>query len=726
MAAVLYMILAWYAGLSVVKRMMPYISKINQVRCLTGRQVNLDKWIVNLPGSFLTGTLIMTWVTYLAAYIFKNTEDPLFFGNIVSIILFLLFALRKTYGSKHVLSDMYIKIKTDFYSFIKHNCTELIFIIVVTALWTVFMFRSFSISGNTMYVGYSVFSDFGPHLSVIRSFSLGSNFPSEYPHFAGSGMRYHFMFQFLAGNLEYLGMPLDWAFNLPSIISIVSFHMLLYSLAIILFNSKLTALLTSVFFFFRSSFAFFTYSGQFKNLREVGTSILKNEEHIGKTLHENWGLWAQKVYVNQRHFSFALGILILILIAMLPLFRKMLAHLAKAIKESFVKDETYMAESGTATKSAEKSYNTGMPGKNSLLTVYHARINSHFVQGLYYRAKLWLREFVFTADGWLPLDLKRSITTGVVLGLLSFWNGAVVIACLGILLVIAACSKHRLEFLIIAAITVTLSYAESIFFIGLGSSAVEPKLTIGFLSGSKNLLEIIKYYIELLGILPFVVISALFMLPKGGRILTLAFFSPILLASTLQVTPDITVNHKYVIIGTLLLGSIAAYFIDNLLKARKFATILTASLLITVMIITGVVDIITLINLDKHKLEYKTDDPVSTWVINNTDPHEIFLTHYYSLDPILLAGRKLFYGWPYYAWSAGYNTDEREAAVRQIYGADNIDDVRNLIKKYNISYIVVENENRNSNDYKLNERLIDEHFSKVYIGSNNYIIYKTD
>jgi len=69
-----------------------------------------------------------------------------------------------------------------------------------------------------MRIGWSVSSDFSTHLAVIRSFSYGSNFPSGYPHFADGNMRYHFMFMFLAGNLEFLGLRLDWAFNLPSIL----------------------------------------------------------------------------------------------------------------------------------------------------------------------------------------------------------------------------------------------------------------------------------------------------------------------------------------------------------------------------------------------------------------------------------------------------------------------------------------------------------------------------
>ena len=40
------------------------------------------------------------------------------------------------------------------------------------------------------------------------------------------------MFQFLTGNLEYLGMRMDFAYNIVSTLSLVGFLMLLYQLAL--------------------------------------------------------------------------------------------------------------------------------------------------------------------------------------------------------------------------------------------------------------------------------------------------------------------------------------------------------------------------------------------------------------------------------------------------------------------------------------------------------------
>lgn len=143
---------------------------------------------------------------------------------------------------------------------------------------------------------------------------------------------------------------------------------------------------------------------------------------------------------------------------------------------------------------------------------------------------------------------------------------------------------------------------------------------------------------------------------------------------------------------------------------------ITAVVLLFFLTVTGVVDLITLynMNLSHRALKFETDDPVLRWAVENTGPQEIFVTDKWCIHPILLAGRKIFYGWPYFAWSAGYDTYTREQIVNQIYGGQEINRVRELIRENNISYIVLEDGNRNSRDYTLNERLLRDHFTLVY------------
>ena len=53
----------------------------------------------------------------------------------------------------------------------------------------------------------------------------------RYPHFGGQDVKYHFMFQFLVGNLEFLGLRLDIAYNSVSVFALLGFLMVLYSIA---------------------------------------------------------------------------------------------------------------------------------------------------------------------------------------------------------------------------------------------------------------------------------------------------------------------------------------------------------------------------------------------------------------------------------------------------------------------------------------------------------------
>jgi len=700
MFGMLYLVLSFIIGYHLIRAFLPCLFSVGKNKSLFDKPVSLSAWMVTLPASFLVGTLVMTWVTYIAAYIFQQAEKPLVYGNTVSMgaaALWLtgIIVLNKEKAKRFVTNIKSIN-RTGLPDLYRRNRTEIIFILMVTAVWSFLMFRSFYYTDGTMHVGISVFSDFAPHLAVIRSFSLGANFPTEYPHFAGEGIRYHFLFQFLAGNLEFLGLRIDWAFNLPSILSILSFLMLLYSFAVVLTEKKWVGIITVTLFFFRSSFAFFTFMAEMNSVKQAVSTILTNDLHIGKTLHEEWGLWAQKVYVNQRHFAFSLGILVLTLIALYPLFKKMIDSLNR-VKDGF----QAKFDITTDDRSECSEIDTGEVTVKGFPFIRYIRN--------------WIKEFFFKKDSWATEDTKRSLVIGIILGLISFWNGAVVLAALVILFILALCSKHRLEYLIIAVITVVLSVAESGFFIGPGTAAVEPRLTIGFLARSKHITGILAYYLELLGLLPCIIAAVLFILPKGGRWMTLAFLAPIIMATTLQVTPDITVNHKYVIVSVIFLNIFAAYFLYRLFAARTVTAGILATLLMVILTITGIVDLITLYNLDKNSLEFRSDDPLLNWTLENTGPNEIFLTPQYSNHPILLAGRKIFYGWPYYPWSAGYDTAYRRQVVREIYGGHDITKVRELIKKHNISYIVIDNDNRTSGDYRLNYDLIRENFVQVYI-----------
>ncbi len=746
MAAIFYIIASISLGAGIILILMPYMK--NRLVPFVSDKNSVSKNFLFFPAAYLVGTLILSWITYFLAVIFKDAENPLLNANLYAFLIVIASVFAMCFFNRTRLNKWFYEFKK--YGFkVSFSPMEWFILLFSAAFWSFFMFRSLFMDGNVIRAGVSAFSDFGAHLPVVRNFSEGQNFPAQYPHFPDGTMRYHFMFYFYAANLEYLGLNIAWAINLPSILSLVSFSMLLYGLSVGITNKTVAGFLSCVFFAFRSSFAFFTYTYGFKNFSDFMFALKNNlyadgspREHIGNTFRENWGLWAQKVYVNQRHLAFAMGLFILVLYLLLPLF----INTIKSLRHKTPPHKT--------TKS------TKMAGVRSYIT-----------------------EIFLTKDAWLPEALIPCILSGLLLGLIAFWNGAVVIAAISVFFVMAALSKHKLEYLIMAVITFLLSTFQSKIFVGSGTGSVSIQYKPGFLTESSDISIVSKYYTELLGILPFVLlaifiaaiarknkplgyflsvimVSLLILLtPPVGTLQSiliiavylvlllymtysikpdssvispwyvLVFAAPIVLASTLQLTPDITVNHKYIMLSVILLNIPVSDLLAGFFSTRKKAAVSIAVCLIALLTITGIVDVLTLYNLDKNSVSYNEKESVKVWVQEKTNKDDIFLTHfmthYGAPMSIMLGGRSLYSGYPYFTMTAGYDVKTRDDIMKMIYSATSSDNLRLLAISENIDYIVIEEQNRTAAEYNLNEELFHDTFPVVFTDEEkNIFIFK--
>src|SRR3990167_9928810 len=72
------------------------------------------------------------------------------------------------------------------------------------------MWKIFYVSHGSIFIAGKLWSDFGNHIPLIRSFSFGNNLPAEFPLFSGEPIRYHFIFYLLVGWLEKMGWRLDY------------------------------------------------------------------------------------------------------------------------------------------------------------------------------------------------------------------------------------------------------------------------------------------------------------------------------------------------------------------------------------------------------------------------------------------------------------------------------------------------------------------------------------
>ncbi len=99
------------------------------------------------------------------------------------------------------------------------------------SVWIMLRTFSYDYDNSRILVAGAIRSDFAATLPLIRSFSMGENWPPEYPIFPGSPIRYHYGFALLVGKLEAIGVPIHWALNIPSIIGFFLLLLMIYLLA---------------------------------------------------------------------------------------------------------------------------------------------------------------------------------------------------------------------------------------------------------------------------------------------------------------------------------------------------------------------------------------------------------------------------------------------------------------------------------------------------------------
>jgi len=150
--------------------------------------------------------------------------------------------------------------------------------------------------------------DFGLHLSLIRSFSWGDNFPVESPFFPGQSLPYHYYFDLVVGFLEKLGLRIDFAFNGLSVIALTVLLFLIYRLSQIIFGkNQLLGILSVGLFLLPSRLSFIDFLKMKPSLYQFW--FLPDYLHKGPFDGSLISIFfTLNVFLNQRHFIAGLAI----------------------------------------------------------------------------------------------------------------------------------------------------------------------------------------------------------------------------------------------------------------------------------------------------------------------------------------------------------------------------------------------------------------------------------
>lgn len=725
MLGIIYLILAGILGYKASRILIEEGTKFSFINRI---------WLT-LPASFGVGTLLLTWVVYIISWFFSvigKVKNPLLYGNAIGmagVLIFIILIEVQKYRSHSSLirSNMEIglteqidqdrKLKKKSRKFSMDNLItdksrfkkELILFGLLAAFITYMMFYVFYMKDGILYSGLTVYGDYAPHTAMIRSFSMGNNFPTQYPHYGGADVKYHFMFQFLAGNLEYLGMRMDVAYNIVSLTSLTGFLMLLYQLALRITGKMCCGVLTIFLFFFRSGMAFFRFVWEHIQAGNLLETLTENVSFIGYTTNENWGLWNFNVYLNQRHLAFGL----LMVTLALYLFMDWL-------------------EAGTMHE--EKGF-------------------------------VWMKKRLFSKEGWRSRNLEQALLMGLFLGLCAFWNGAAVIGGLLILCGFAVFSDGKLDYLIMATVTIFFSYLQTKIFIS--GSAMSPQIYLGFLAEDKTVWGVVKYLFWMSGVFFLGLLVLVWFMRRRERAILLGFIFPTIFAFVLLMTPDINVNHKYIMISYAFLTIFWAWTICNLWtgervnrnvqiaderktedieneikketsqsdvktgrdrKIRKFAGKVLAAILTICLSITGIYDFAVIVkgNGPGRRVAVNMNSDLTCWLAEHLDKNDLLLTPEYSMNEVTMSGVMLYCGWPYYAWSAGYDTNYRAAQAVTIYTTSDSETLKSTVKQEKITYILFE-EGSEFEQQVCQEETIATTYEKVYETQDGRIrIYKTN
>ena len=669
--------------------------------------------------AILVGLLVSSWFTYLAGLAFFWTPRPLLWANLlffVAAVALLSWPKWKGRILKSAPEEANLKRSNLFLSRPQgSSVADWLFIAGYVVLVSWMMFASFNSKAGKLQIANPEYSDFGPNTALIQSFAVGHNFPTEYPHFSGDRIRYHFLFYFQAGNLEFLGLDPAWSLNLLSITTIVAMLVIVMTLGEVLFDSRAVGRLGSLLFFFFGSLSYVPFLHKQASVRAAIEAITHQREYLQTIFPyrgDAWGTWSQVTYLNQRHFASAIGILLLVLVFLVIRYRAVAAK--RAADRVATQTMTAQPDGLPETAPASVSSNPSRPQD-----VQESQIEMPSVSV----ATQSREETVITAEPFVA-TLRPFIFSGVLLGLLPMWNSAMFIAAAAILGLLFILCPQRLQMLALAVTTGLIALPQMLFLATGSGRAQMPKLLHwGYTIDHPTVANVTKYLGFTFGFKWLLIALALVFATNLQRRFFLAFLSLIAVAFSFQFTIEVLGNQKFIHIWVIIANLFVAFALWRLWRLSFGGTTLpgkfVAAVLFLLVIPGGIIDFFPIHNTGWGEVTYR-DDALIDWLKKNTSPRDIFLTDRFVNHPILMAGRRVFYGWPYYAWSAGYDASKRDRVYTELFANRDPWKVYRLLKENGITYVAFDGAVRQAQFIKRpNEQLYATYFPKIFEDKQN-------
>ena len=538
MLAIVYLIITALFGLTLVNLAVPDVRRLF-VACAPSKDIVafIPNTMFTVPAGVLVGVTVTGFINYFSilglSYFVDNGALCKRIGMIITFAVLLWLTLTNLIiinkrRMKKIINPSLEEIPPHKYT-IGGTIFYGLFIAFITAAVTFLMLYTYRASNGELSAGFSTFSDLAPHTAMVSSFSNGFNFPTQYMHFSGDGIQYHFLFYFFAGMLNYGGLPIDVSLNVLSIITMVSALILLSLLAFLLSGRRFAFVTAPILVLFRSAWNVFDHILvllKSESLSEALSDIANFEAWYEVTPYDSWGIWAINVYPNQRHLMLGVGLIIMVIIMFIPFVRRMCISMMRA----------------------------GSFGGS-------------------------IKAFMFSKSSWLPKKYDPlhpgmiMLLASLVVIVMPYFHGSALIAMLLVLFGMAIFSECRLLYLAVAVCAVASSYIQTMAFSGGSQNVVNLEYKPGFILEDKSFSSVVIYILTITGLtLVLALLTALVTMifdiknkkPIYRTLLFLCFLFPFAFGFTFQVTLEMLANHKFIQITLILVDAFVAMCLANM------------------------------------------------------------------------------------------------------------------------------------------------------------------
>lgn len=742
-----------------------------------------------LATSFLVGLLLSSCITYLSSLAFSFTAQPLIWGNLIflGVLVLAAFKMPRRRSTEYYDSEIERPVGNGKWDWL---C---LFVLFVFGCWLMFStltyqdgnfqfgFKSWSDFGANLSLSQSFL--LGHNFPTEHPF-----FPGELAKY-----HFLFWFQaanlsFLGLNLVFSINLLSILSLMALLVLIMTFAELLFASRAV---ARISAIL---FFFASSSVSYIPFLWNQPDIGSAVSAIFKKTDFLvsGYPFRgEDWGALSVDVFVNQRHLISGVGILFIVFIFIVDFYRHKKSLISsesvlvgnghnfgdEGSIASTSDEESTNDEDGDAKSVEDEKISTNedietvnvtstlagielLPNEDGeiqeLLTKESDEIqtetdsetdldeepdnlddaeiskdnddeiHSEEVSNLSNKAS---SGFPRSLPDKFWEDVQTVLFCGVLIGALPYWNSAIFASALIVIGSLFIIFPYRLYSAILIGTSVLIGLPQ-ILILRAGSFEAPGQSLFhwGYTIPEPTVLLVLQYVLWTFGFKLLLILVALWLLPNVHRWFFLALSSLLLVVFLLQLSTDPFNNHKLINIWGIFGSIYVAYGLWYIGKGSLMRSILAAFLAL-VMVFGAIIDLFPVFN-DPPMGVFHENDRLTTWLVENTNSSDVFLTYPLLSHPILFTGRKIFMGNTLFAWAAGYNVADREAIYKQMFKEQNPEELVRLLRANNISYVAFDDGLRGFGMIKdtLNEEIFRQNFELVFDDTEhrhaNMAIYK--